>query len=85
MQKLSKRYVSLSVRYPMDGKTDKWQFYFSTDDSMDGREVLDYYRTWFHMEFYFRDGNNMQEPSIASQLTSGNWISTSMSRLLLPT
>ena len=25
--------------------TDKWQLYFSTDDSMDGREVLDYYIT----------------------------------------
>ena len=28
----------------MDGRTDKWQLYFSTDDSMDGREVLDLVR-----------------------------------------
>ena len=40
----------------MDGRTDKWQLYFSTDDSMDGREVLDYYRTRFRLEFCFRDG-----------------------------
>ncbi len=40
----------------MDGRTDKWQLYFSTDDSMNGREVLDYYRTWFQLEFCFRDG-----------------------------
>ena len=42
--KALKRYVSLTIWYPMDGRTDKWQLYFSTDDSMDGREVLDYYR-----------------------------------------
>ena len=53
--KALKRYVSLAVWYPMDGRTDKWQLYFSTDDSMDGREVLDYYRTRFQLEF-FRDG-----------------------------
>lgn len=54
--KALKRYVSLSVWYPMDGRSDKWQLYFSTDDSMDGREVLDYYRTRFQLEFCFRDG-----------------------------
>ena len=53
--KAFKRYVSLAIWYPMDGRTDKWQLYFSTDDSMDGREVLDYYRTRFQLEF-FRDG-----------------------------
>ncbi|EDV02104.1 hypothetical protein BACCOP_00895 [Phocaeicola coprocola DSM 17136] len=36
--KAFKRYVSLAVWYPMDGRTDKWQLYFSTDDSLDGRE-----------------------------------------------
>ena len=54
--KALKRYVSLAIWYPMDGRTDKWQLYFSTDDSMDGREVLDYYRTRFQLEFCFRDG-----------------------------
>ena len=53
--KALKRYVSLSVWYPMDGRTDKWQLYFSTFDSMDGCEVLDYYRTIFQLEFCFRD------------------------------
>lgn len=54
--KALKRYVPLAIWYPMDGRTDKWQLYFSTDDSMDGREVLDYYRTWSQLEFCFRDG-----------------------------
>ena len=53
--KALKRYVSLSVWYPMDGRTDKWQLYFSTFDSMDGCEVFDYYRTIFQLEFCFRD------------------------------
>ena len=51
--KALKRY--LSIWYPMDGRTDKWQLYFSTDDSLDGRKVLDYYRTRFQLEFCFRD------------------------------
>ena len=53
--KALKRFVSLAIWYPMDGRMDKWQLYFSTDDSMDGREVLDYYRTRFQLEFCFRD------------------------------
>ena len=53
--KALKRYVSLSVWFPIDGRTDKWQLYFSTDDSMDGCEILDYYRTRFQLEFCFRD------------------------------
>ena len=39
--KAIKKFVSLSSWYPMDGRTDKWQLYFSTDDLMDGREVLE--------------------------------------------
>ena len=39
------------------GREDRQvELYFSTDDSMDGREVLDYYRTRFQLEFCFRDG-----------------------------
>ena len=54
--KSSQKVCSLS-RLVSDGReTDKWQLYFSTDDSMDGREVLDYYRTRFQLEFCFRDG-----------------------------
>ena len=53
--KALKKFVSLFVWYPIDGRTDKWQLYFSIDDSMDGREVLDYYRTRYQLEFCFRD------------------------------
>lgn len=82
--KALKRYVSLAIWYPMDGRTDKWQLYFSTDDSMDGREVLDYYRTRFQLEFW-EMVSNMQESPTVSQPTSESWIFTSMHRLLLST
>ena len=39
-----------------EGKTSGSFIYFSTDDFMDGCEVLDYYRTRFQLEFCFRDG-----------------------------
>ena len=83
--KALKRYVSLAIWYPMDGRTDKWQLYFSTDDSMDGREVLDYYRTRFQLNFALEMASSMQESPTASQPTSGSWIFTSMHRLLLST
>ena len=39
--KALKRYVSLAIWYPMDGRTDKWQLYFSTKDSwMDARRWI---------------------------------------------
>ena len=66
--KALKRYVSLSVWYPMDGRTDKWQLYFSTDDSMDGREVLDYYRTRFQLEFCFYDKYIIMQSKVRSTL-----------------
>jgi hypothetical protein len=53
--KALKRFVTLSVWYPIDDRTDKWQLYFSTDDSQNAREVLDFYRTRFQLEFCFRD------------------------------
>ena len=83
--KAFKRYVSLAIWYPMDGRTDKWQLYFSTDDSMDGREVLDYYRTRFQLEFCFRVESSMQESPTVSLPTSGSWIFTSMHRSQLST
>ena len=83
--KALKRYVSLSVWYPMNGRTDKWKLYFSTDDSMDGREVLDYYRTRFQLDFCFRDGSSMRESPTVSQQTSESWTFTSTHHLLLST
>lgn len=53
--KALKRYVTQSVWYPMDGKIDKWQLYFSTDDSQDARQVLNFCRTRFQLEFCFKD------------------------------
>ena len=53
--KALKRFVSLAVWYPMDGRTDKWQLYFSTDEIQNAQDVLDFYRTRFQLEFCFRD------------------------------
>ena len=53
--KALRRFVILAVWYPMDGRTDKWQLYFSTDEMQDAKEVLDFYRTRFKLEFCFRD------------------------------
>ena len=53
--KALKRFVSLAVWYPMDGRTDKWQLYFSTDETQNAQDVLDFYRTRFQLEFCFRD------------------------------
>lgn len=53
--KALKRFVGLAVWYPMDGRTDKWQLYFSTNEIQNALDVLDFYRTRFQLEFCFRD------------------------------
>lgn len=83
--KALKRYISLSVWYPIDGRTDKRQIYFSTDDSMDGSEVLDYYRTMLQLEFALEMVSSMRESPTVSRLISENCIFTSMHHLLLST
>ena len=59
--KALKRMVSLAVRYPDEGRTDKWQLYFSTDVDMPAPDVLEYYRLRFLLEFYFRDSKQYAE------------------------
>lgn len=53
--RLSKRTVSLAVRYPDEDRADKCQLYFSTDYTQSALDVLEYYRTRFQLEFCFRD------------------------------
>ena len=53
--KALKRMVSLEVWYPDEGRTDKWQLYFSTDLAQSAPDVLEYYRARFQLEFCFRD------------------------------
>ena len=36
----------------------KWQTYFSTDESMSTKNVIDCYRTRFQLEFCFRDAKH---------------------------
>lgn len=50
-----KRTISLAVWYPDADKDDKWQLYFSTDQTQSAVDVLEYYRTRFQLEFCFRD------------------------------
>lgn len=37
---------------------DKWQIYFSTDESMTTHDVINCYRTRFQLEFCFRDAKS---------------------------
>lgn len=53
--KALKHFMSLAVWYPIDGRTDKWQLYFSMDEIENEQDVLDFYRTRFQLEFCFRD------------------------------
>ena len=51
--KALKRFVSQAV--PMNGRTDKWQLYLSTEEIQNAQDVLDFYRTRFQLEFCIRD------------------------------
>ena len=53
-----KRFIKVAIWYPIDGRMDKWQIYFSTDESMTTRDVIDCYRTRFQLEFCFRDAKS---------------------------
>lgn len=50
-----KAYSKALKRFAMDGRTDKWQLYFSTNEIQNAQDVLDFYRTRFQLEFCFRD------------------------------
>ena len=51
-----KRFVSVAIWYQDENQTDKWQIYFSTNVS--AKDVIEYYRTRFQIEFCFRDAKN---------------------------
>lgn len=38
-----------------EGRTDKWKLYFFTDETQNTHDVLDFYRTRFQLDFYFKD------------------------------
>lgn len=50
--KAMKRNIKIVVHYPDSGGH---KIYFSTDLDMSGRDIIEYYRTRFHIEFCFRD------------------------------
>lgn len=47
-----KRNIKIVVHYP---KTGGHKIYFSTDIDMNGKDIIEYYRTRFQIEFCFRD------------------------------
>ena len=53
-----KRSIKVVVWYPDEEDTTKWQIYFSTDDSMSTKDVIDCYRNRFQLEFCFRDAKH---------------------------
>ena len=83
--KALKRYVSLAIWYPMDGRTDKGSFTsLQTIRWMGGRFwiITEPGSNW---NFALEMVSNMQESPTVSQPTSESWIFTSMHRLLLST
>lgn len=56
--KALKRFVSLAIWYQNENQTSKWQIYFSTDEIMNAKEIIEYYRTRFQIEFCFRDAKH---------------------------
>ena len=53
-----KRFIKVAIWYPIEGRMDKWQIYFSTDESMTTQDVINCYRTRFQLEFCFRDAKS---------------------------
>lgn len=53
-----KRFIKVAVWYSNEEDMTKWQIYFSTDDSMSTKDVIDCYRTRFQLEFCFRDAKH---------------------------
>ena len=53
-----KRFIKVAVWYPDEEDMAKWQIYFSTDDAMSVKDVINCYRTRFQLEFCFRDGKH---------------------------
>lgn len=53
-----KGYVKIAVWYPLEGRTDRWKIYFSTDVSMSTKDVINCYRARFLLEFCFRDAKS---------------------------
>ncbi len=48
-----KRFIKVAIWYPDENSIEKWQIYFSTDESMITRDVIDCYRTRFQLKFHF--------------------------------
>ena len=69
--KALKRMVSLAVWYPDEGRTDKWQLYFSTDRTQSAVDILEYYRTRFQLEFVFYDKHIIMQSSVARMHANG--------------
>ena len=53
-----KRFIKVAIWYPDADSMDKWQIYFSTDESMTAYDVINCYRTRFQLEFCFRDAKS---------------------------
>ena len=53
-----KRFIKVAVWYPDEDDMTRWQIYFSTDDTMATKDVIEYYRTRFQLEFCFRDAKH---------------------------
>ena len=55
-----KRNIRIVVHYPVSGG---YKIYFSTDITMSAKDIIEYYRTRFQIEFCFRDAKQFNGPN----------------------
>lgn len=53
-----KLFIKVAVWYPDEDDMTRWQIYCSIDDTMATKDVVEYYRTRFQLEFCFRDAKH---------------------------
>ena len=66
-----KRFVKVAVWYTDEEDMTKWQIYFSTDDAMSVKDVINCYRTRFQLEFCFYDKHIIMQSSVARMHANG--------------
>ncbi len=71
-----KRSIKVVVWYPDEEDTTKWQIYFSTDDSMSTKDVIDCYRTRFQLEFFSEMRSTMPVLTTSTDLRNASFLAS---------
>ena len=66
-------------------KTQERKVFFSTDTSMSAKDIMNIYRSRFHIEYLYRDAKQFTESPIASHGRGNHWTLRSTCHSLLST